>query len=66
MREILQEKNQTLENSIIEKGKRRSSYQREKQALQKNLESVKEKHGNLRMLTENLEAAEKKHQEKIW
>ena len=49
----------------MENGKRRSSYQREKRALQKSLESVKEKHGNLRMLSENLEAAEKEQQGKI-
>ena len=47
--------------------KESEDYQREKQALQKSLESVKEKYGNLRMLSENLEAAEKEllQQEKI-
>ena len=53
---------QTLKKkSIIEKGKRRLSTRKSGTAVK--LGKRKEKHGNLRMLSENLEAAEKEQQE---
>ena len=65
-RDSARTENQTLEKEIQVLKEKSEDHQRENQAPQKNLESVKEEQGHLQQfpLSENLEAA-KKEQEKI-
>ena len=54
-----------MEKEIQVLKEKSEDYKRKNQALQKNLESVKEKQGHLQLLSENLEAEKKKQQGKI-
>ena len=57
--------NQTLRKEIYKLKTITESYQRQKQAPQKNLKSEKGGQGNLQLLSDNLEVAKKEQEEKM-